>query len=361
MQYIQPTPSRNEPPPPVISTWFYVEHEGEESVYPQVGGRSSSPWFHAVYWRCVVDFFAASARVNTGAHHRFYTNEPVVPDVEGFDVEVFFERLGVETVVLPYASRPPEGYFGAWGNQFYVFDIAAHLAETLAAENSVALILDSDCVFTRPVAPLLSAVRQHGALTFDARISADEEQNGLTPRQMGRIYAELDEASGARGASGETPVPAYVGGEIVAATREMLAAITAEAQALWPEMRRRHDLGLPKFNEEAHMLSFIYHRLGIPLGTADPFIDRMYTWFKNATVQPGHEDLMIWHLPNEKKLGLRRLFRAVRDERSWFWALPPEAEWRQRLGRTLGVPKRSPVKWVRDVGRTVRDKVERPV
>ena len=343
-------------PSTVISTWFYAEREGEGSVYPQVGGRSSSSWFHAVYWRCVVDFFAASARVNPGARHRLYTNEPAVPDVDGFDTGAFLERLGVETVVLPYASRPPDGYYGAWASQFYVLDVVAHLAETLPEADAVGIVLDSDCVFTRPAGPLVEAAREHGALTFDVQIGPDEEQNGLTPRQMGRLYADLGAGSG----DGAGLVPAYVGGEIVAGTRGTLADVAAEARALWPEMHRRHRAGLPKFNEEAHLLSYVYHALGLPLGTADPFIDRMFTWFTGATVRPGHEDLMIWHLPNEKKWGLRRLFRVVRDPQSWFWTMAPDAGWRRRLGRALGVPRRTPAKWARDAGRTVRDKLERP-
>ncbi|WP_412068171.1 hypothetical protein [Rubrivirga sp. IMCC43871] len=342
-------------PATVISTWFYAEQEGEESVYPQVGGRSSSTWFQAVYWRCVVDFFAASARVNPDVEHRLYTNVDTIPDVEGFDTGAFLARLGVEIVVLPYAMRPPAGYFGAWANQFYVLDVTAHLAETLGPDD-VGLLLDSDCVFTRPVGPLADAAREHGALTFNAQIGPDEEQNGLTPREMGQIYQSLGGGSG----DGADPIPAYVGGEIVAGTGTALAAIVAEARAVWPEMLRRHEAGLPKFNEEAHLLSYVYHRLDYPLGTADPFIDRMFTWFTGATVAPGHEEMMIWHLPNEKRLGLRRLFRAVADDASWFWTMPTDGPWRQRLGQTLGVPKRTPVKWVRDVGRAVRDKVERP-
>lgn len=342
---------------PVITTWFYAEREGEESVYPQVGGRSSSTWFQAIYWRCVVDFFAASARVNPDAEHRLYTNVDVVPDIDGFDTAGFLAHHGVQVVVLPYTSRPPAGWYPAWANQFYVLDVVAHLAETLAEPDTVGVLLDSDCVFTRSARPLVEAARQLGALTFDAQIGPDEDQNGLTPREMGRLYSEL----GGEYGDGADPIPAYVGGEIVAATRDLLQAITAEAQAVWPEMRRRHAEGLPKFNEEAHLLSYIYHRLGLAVGTADPFLDRMFTWFGLSTVRPGHEDLMIWHLPNEKRLGLRRLFRAVRDEGSWFWTLPPTGDaWRQRLGRTLGVPERTPAKWIRDLGRAVRDKVERP-
>ena len=343
----------------LISTWFYAEHEGEESVYPQVGGRSSSTWFHAVYWRCVVDFFAVSTRVNPGAVHRFYTNVASIPDVDGFSTRSFLDRLGVEVVVLPYASRPPKGYFGAWANQFYVLDIAAHLAETLPADDAVGLILDSDCMFTRPAGPLVVAARTYGALTYDARIGPDEEQNGLTPREMGQIYADLLHPYGVADLD-RAAIPAYVGGEIVAATRETLATIVNEANGLWPEMLRRHEAGLPKFNEEAHMLSFVYHRLGFPVGTADPYIDRMYTWFTKVNVRPGHEDMTIWHLPNEKKWGLRRLFEAIRDDHSWFWALPPEDEWRRCLGRMLGVPRRTPHKWLQDVGSTLRDKVVQP-
>jgi hypothetical protein len=341
---------------PLISTWFYAERADEESVYPQVGGRSSSTWFQAVYWRCVVDFFAASARVNPGAHHRLYTNVDAIPDIDGFDTATFLARHGVEVVVLPYTSKPPAGWHSAWTNQFYVFDVTAHLAETLAGPDAVGVLLDSDCVFTRPVGPLVEAAREHGVLTFDAHVADDEEMNGLSPRQLGRLLADLDGIGG----GGAAPVVPYAGGEIVAGTRDALRAVVREAQAMWPEMLRRHAAGEPKTNEEAHLLSAVYHRLGLPVGTADPFIDRMFTWFTGATVRPGHERMMIWHLPNEKRLGLRRLFRSVRNEDSWFWTLPVGDAWRQRLGRTLSVPTRSPLKWVLDLGRAVRDKVERP-
>ena len=52
-------------PMTVQATWLYAEREGEESVYPQVGGRSSSTWFQAVYWRCVAIFFASAARTRS--------------------------------------------------------------------------------------------------------------------------------------------------------------------------------------------------------------------------------------------------------------------------------------------------------
>ena len=110
------------------------------------------------------------------------------------------------------------------------------------------------------------------------------------------------------------------------------------ARPVWAEMLRRHAAGRPRFNEEAHLLSYLYHRLGIESGTANAFIDRIYTSLKDGkTVAPRHLDLMLWHLPNEKRYGLRRLFPDVLDRDSWFWTAPPD-RWRRRLGRTLGVP-----------------------
>ena len=111
-----------------IATWLYAEQVGEESAYPQVGGVSSSPAFQAVYWRCVALFFATSIRHNPAARHLLYTNLDGVPHVDGFDLPAFLDRLGVEVVQVPFTYQPPPGYYSAWRNQFYVFDLIQDLA-----------------------------------------------------------------------------------------------------------------------------------------------------------------------------------------------------------------------------------------
>lgn len=334
----------------VVATWLYAEREGEESVYPQVGGRSSSTWFQAIYWRCVAVFFATAARTSPGARRVFYTNVPTVPDVDGRDVGALLAELGVEVVERPFTYVPPAGYYGSWRNQFYVLDLLDAFAESLG-DDDVGVLLDSDCVWTRPADALAEATRRHGALTLDVGLGEDEWQNGLTRRQMGAIYAELD------GEQVEPPPP-YIGGEIQAATGATARQITEVAREVWAEMLRRHETGLPKFNEEAHLLSYVYRRLGIEEGTANAFTDRIYTSLKDAkTVRPEHLDLMLWHLPNEKRYGYRRLFPAVMDRGSWFWTMPVGDDWRRRLGRVLGVPRRTPTKAVLDAGAALRDKV----
>ena len=330
-----------------IATWLYAERDGEESVYPQVGGRSSSTWFQAVYWRCVAIFFASAARTTPDAHRVLWTNAEV-PDVDGHDLGAFLDRLGVEVETRPFTFQPPPGYYSAWQNQFYVLDLVEALGERLG-EGEVGVLLDSDCVWTRPAAALVDATRRHGALTFDVGLGEDEWQNGLTRREMGALYAELDAPA--------PSVPPYIGGELVAVTRATAGELAAAARPVWDKMLARHARGASTFKEEAHLLSFLYHQLGVETGTANPFIDRIYTSLKDGkTVRPGHLDLMLWHLPNEKRYGLRRLFPAVLDDRSWFWTLPVGAAWRERLGRVLGVPRRTPAKAVRDVAAAVRDK-----
>ena len=343
-----------------IATWLYAECEGEESVYPQVGGRSSSTWFQAVYWRCVATFFATASRTTPAANLKLYSNVEAVPDIDGDDVGALLASLGVEVVARPFTFIPPAGYYGSWRNQFYVLDLLEAFAESLS-DLEVGVLLDSDCVWTRPGAALVEATRHHGALTLDVGLGPDEWQNGLTRREMGAIYADLDGAAlEARPEQRRRAVPPYLGGEILAATGQTARRMASTARDVWHAQLGRHAAGLPKFNEEAHLLSYVYHRLGVEAGTANPFIDRIYTSLKDGkTVAPRHLDLMLWHLPNEKRYGLRRLFPAVMDRASWFWTTPPDERWRRRMGRVLGVPRRTPTKATLDVGAAVRDKLAR--
>ena len=341
-------------PPPVVSTWFYAEREGEESVYPQVGGRSSSTWFQAVYWRCVVDFFATSARVNPGAVHRLYTNVDAVPDVDGLDTGAFLRRLGVETVVLPYVSRPPDGWFPAWANQFYVLDVAAHLAETLPTSDAVGVLLDSDCVWARRPERMAEMTRRHRALTYDLGRPEGVPENGLTPEALGAIHGDLAPAFGA-----EAPAvaPPYVGGELVAATGDTLRAMDDLFDPLFEAMIARRRDGLPTYNEEAHALGLVYHVLGVPYGTANPYLRRIWTTLlKGDDARPDDLERTVWHVPGEKRYGLRRLFEAVFDEGGPFWGLEGDA-WRAWAGRTLGLPGRTLAKTARDVPVALRDKL----
>ena len=338
-------------PPTTIATWLYAEAPGEESVYPQVIGHGapSSTRFQAVYWRCVAVFFASLDRHDADAARVLYTNAEAVPTVDGHDLGAFLDRLGVEVVRSAYTFQPPEGYFGAWRNQFYVFDAVRHLAGRLA-DDAVGMVLDSDCVWARPPARMAAMTRRHRALTYDLGIPEDGDQNGLSLRDMARLYADLD------GAPPPAPPP-YVGGELIAATGDTLRLLDGRIDGLWAEMLRRHAAGLPKFNEEAQALSYLYHALGVAYGTANPYLRRIWTTLLKGDDARGPDlDLAVWHVPGEKRYGLRRLFNSAMDPAGPFWTLDG-ADWRRWAAGHVGVPGRSLAKLARDLPVALRDKL----
>ncbi|HEX9952112.1 MAG TPA: hypothetical protein VGB53_10115 [Rubricoccaceae bacterium] len=344
--------------PPTISTWLYAETPGEQSHYPQVVGKGapSSAGFQAVYWRCVAVFFATSVRQNPGARHVLYTNADRVPHVDGHDLGGRLTAWGVETVRLPYTFQPPEGYFGAWRNQFYVFDIVRHLASQIG-NDEVGMVLDSDCVWVRPAERLVAAARRVGGLTYDIGIDPDETQNGLSLHDMGALYAEVLPALGIDRPAPEA-APSYIGGELIAATGATLHRLDTLAGPLWAEMLRRHAAGLPRFYEEAQALSFLYYALGIPDGTANAYVRRIWTMLRKGNDARGPDlGLTLWHVPAEKRYGIPRLFAEAMDSESAFWTVSSGEPLRHFIGRSLGIPGRPLGKLARDVPAAVLDKL----
>src|SRR5690606_12227418 len=71
--------------------------------------------------------------------------------------------------------------------------------------------------------------------------------------------------------------------------------------------------GLPKFNEEAHILSYLYYKNNFNGGGGNLFIKRIWTnpvFMRN--VDKSDVFLSIWHLPAEKTIGFKQLFNFFR-------------------------------------------------
>ena len=333
----------------VISTWFVADSAADETFLPQVGTLSSATSAHAVYWRCIAVFFTSSVVMNPDARHMFFTNTDV-PVVDGLDIAELFKRHNVEVVRLPITYRLPPGRVKAWGNQFYVFDVIRYFAQTEPGERYI--ILDSDCVWIKPVSAIEAAIDRNGALTYtlgDDEYLPDADINGITRAQMAAFLREHGGTELAR-------VP-YHGGEIYAATHATTEQIYERACALWPELLSG-DNDAPR--EEAHLLSVIYAALGIPFETANPFIRRMWTTFQHNNLTTTDQALSIWHLPAEKKTGFAEAFGALVQ------AGPNADLARLRSLLTLGAyksyfgfPRRRPTKLLADLTLKVREKLVR--
>jgi hypothetical protein len=322
-------------PEPYVCTWLYAESESEESKYVQVRGRSSSRAFQSVYWRCVAVFFATSVRHQPNARHLLFTNVEEIPEVDGMDLAAFLRQHDVEVVRLPLTYATPDGYYGAWRNQFYVFDIVRHLSDRLDGGES-AILLDSDCVWIENAGPMVEALGRDGALTYVKHYPPEWSANDLTRAEMQHIASEL------LGAAVPYPLQ-YCGGELISATGRELTRLVSEIVVTWAQLMDRHRRGLPFFNEEGQTLSYIYYKLGYPLGNANPFIRRIWTGSlgsHNSALTDDH-GLVVWHLPTEKRFGIRRLFPQALEPRSELWSIPIGRPLREHLGSYLGVPRNS--------------------
>lgn len=335
---------RNGHPEEIIATWLYLEEEGQESLYHQVGGKSSSPEFQLVYMRSVACFFATSVRHNAQSRHILFSNTRELPvSVDGVIFDELLDRLGVEKVYLPLTFCTPQGYYGSWRNQFYIFDVVRHFAEH-CTDNDALLLLDSDCVFTQNVAPLFEQIRKDGCVVYDVGYSPSEPINGLSRKQMGEVFQSLN-PSGVY-----DTVPTYFGGEFLAITGGVARILTERFAPLWTQLIERHSLSLDKLNEEAHCLSYLYTSLG-KVGDGSPYIKRIWSGLPHhpTNIETSDLGLPIWHIPAEKRYGLRRLYLQVKNSHSLFWRTPVGPELTRLLGNFLGIPKRTPLKYVLDV------------
>ena len=308
-----------------IATWFYAESAEEAGYYPQLGGRGSSPLVHSIYMQIQVPFFVTFRHYNPRAELLFFTNLEAeeLPDY----LLSTFGRLGVETLTVPYTNRPPEGWHGAWQNQFYLFDILSFLARRINDGDTVT-VADADCVCRHPLDGLLACVRRDGSALYELFTDPERDINGITLSQMDTFYAACYGCSPCKPLS-------YYGGEFVSLRGDMVKAVSTLFPELWAMNVGRAEGGFPKLNEEAHCLSVIAERLGMRNATANGYVKRMWTSPIYNNVRPGDENLSVWHLPYEKKRGLHRLCRLMTH---WLNCMDDEEAFWKMAGEETGIP-----------------------
>ena len=127
-----------------IATWVYKESKEDASFYPQAGKRGDSALVHSIYMQIQVPFFTTFRHYHTNDKLLFFSNLDQFPDY----LERLFKELRIETVTLPYLCIPPKGWYGAWRNQFYLYDILRYMEKRMQADDTL-LICDADCLCMR--------------------------------------------------------------------------------------------------------------------------------------------------------------------------------------------------------------------
>lgn len=335
-------------PKPVIGTWILLDSSDVASYYPQTGIKSSAnPRVHEIYWRCVACYFATAHRIGNDLFDlTLFTNTAVVPPA----IAKILDMCNVKIEQVPLVHLPPAGYLDMWRNQFYILDLILHIAGKDPVPNSV--ILDSDCLFVSSIDPMMASLDRAGILAYDLGATESEDINGLTRRDMQRLFEQLLGRD-----IDHTPI--YFGGEYFAASSSELVRLSREIEPAWTECMRRAQSGELKLNEEAHFLSYLYLKLGLPGETANRYIRRIWTQRKLRDGSMADLTLPIWHLPAEKRFGYPVLFRLVSDPTSWFWTAPPDDRWKLKLAGIMGLPSPSLIKRSKDLITSITGKLSK--
>ncbi len=330
-----------------VATWFYEQDPDEAGSYRQVRGDPSSEAFRDVYRRCVAVYFVTARMANPASELVLVLNRPWREDASRVAAEVssILTQLGVIVRVQPYSFAPPTTWAPAWRNQFFVFD-ALDVLTSMASAHDLVLLLDSDVVWSgSDLTPAMwSRLERDESLTLHIDFDIDERVNGLTRRDVTSLARSL----------GVQVVPGFVipysGGEMIGLSGSAATQLGARARELWPGLVARVSRSSTPEMEEAHFLSMLYWDMGLPTGMAHPYAKRLWTQplrFRNTA--PDDENLVLWHVPAEKRYGLRRLYAVLTDPLRRPRADAPIMP-RPDLAHYLGVPSNSPGKTVRDIG-----------
>lgn len=318
-----------------VCTWFCADEKGEESIFPQTGQKSSSQSHQNIYWKCILVFFITSKRFNKTEKHLLFTNVSTVPVIDGLDVREMLNELDVTIIHTSFKYKTPKGYYGRFQNQFYEFSILEYIAENDNNLENQYMVLDSDCIFLKPAAPLFNEAKPQGFISFTDPVAPDYVINGLSRLDMKALYEEL---------LGEqlSEAPQYHLGEFLLCSTKNIKKIYSDFKELWPKLIERFEANKTRFNEEAHTLSFLYFKNGLQESKSDKYMRRIWTnplFYRD--VRPSDKDLVIWHLPAEKTFGIDRLYQHFLTQSDNYGFEIPAAKYQELVENTLGIPNLS--------------------
>ena len=317
-----------------ISSWLCADEEGAESLFPQTGKKSSSKEHQDIYWRCLIVFYITSKRFNKNEKHVLFTNVKKMPFVDGRNVETIFNDLNVEIILTDFKYKTPKGYYGMFQNQFYEFSILDYISTNNKHSDDLYLILDSDCIFLKPVNDLFDAAKPNGFISFEDNVLPGYVINGLSRNDLKDLYQELLHES-------LTEIPSYHLGEFFLSSVKNINLFYNDFKILWQQLLEKHKQRLKKFNEEAHTLSYLYFKNGFRAHKENIYMKRIWTnplFYRNT--ERSDASLYIWHLPSEKTFGLYRLYKFFMQARAYAFNMTDE-NYIQFVQKELNIPQLS--------------------
>lgn len=290
-----------------IITWMYSSPPDENIAHHQIGNSASKQKAQNYYWRCVFLLFESSNRLNaSNIRHLLFVNKNPPDEIDGIKTKDLLDQYNIELIEFETLTKSPKDYYGAWNTQFIVLDVLDWLKKN-AAPNDNVFILDSDIIFNKPIdEKMLNDLRKQKALLYSMDYDPDKKINGLTRKELLQISKEMN-------SSFPADTFTYSGGEFICCLGSEISKISELGRQGFEICLERHKSNQPKFNEEAHLLSYVYTLIGYMTHTGNPYIKRIWTDRSLYSNIDGTEDqLTLWHFPAEKKHGFLKVFRSYR-------------------------------------------------
>lgn len=329
--------------PTLLATGFVVDAPHQGTTFPSAGGNSANPKVQAVYWRCLVALFASARITNPGQRLALFCNV-APPVVDGVDLAAVLTKYGVELHRVSLTARLPECRAAAWGNVLYFFDILTALEQE--PDDLRFALVDSDVLVTGSLAPLWALLDQADFAGYVVDTGDDDPVNGMTRRTM---------ATAASGLMGREFSPvAHYGGELFATTISAWKANRAPFDTMLAQATAGTGPAAGVLTEE-HIFSIAFALLGLRVAdSGGGVLKRIWTSPRHNTARPGDERLPIWHLPAEKRYGLKDLYQWL--SRQNFPLDLPSADLHRQAMRLCGVPRKPAAKWLHDGLRQISTK-----
>jgi hypothetical protein len=220
----------------------------------------------------------------------------------------------------------------------------------LVNDDDSCLILDGDIVWSgiEATSNLWLDLCESGSLNMLPIIDKNEKINGLSLEDLRQLLISIGDVNSK---------VEYAGGEFIALRGDKLK----EVYLLAAKYKTKYDLLSLEKNfpliEEAHLLSMVYAALQMQFGGADKYVKRIWTQMMHYSNREISDiNLVCWHLPAEKRFGIRRVAAKYLRGQLETWPPPRTKRW-IKLSMELGIPKNSLKKILLDLIISIRDRI----
>jgi hypothetical protein len=285
-----------------------ISYFADDSEYPRAGEREHRAM---TYWSNIAAGMATLRHVGDPAIEAivFAGDDPPPGPAAVLD------RLGVEIRHHPFDHRPPPGFYTRYAGTLYLLDSMTALAEEVAPED-VVLFVDPDVVWVTSLDPLVAEVRGGGVVAYDLLVPETVPLCDHTRRQQTEILVDML----GHGPGPEEPAITHFGGELYGVLGAELVTLVPAVEDLWKQNLERVEQCLPHHHLEEHVLNVALWCRGEQEGRANRYIQRIRTLPRPfGTRERADQPLVAWHVPMEKKTGLRAVYEHLARGRD----LPP--------------------------------------